>query len=349
MNLINTEKLLKQKLENKELDTYAVLVHYQGDEKAVFSENADEYTYFDIASMGKVLITSTLILQAVSRKKLDLEDTLDMFFEVEDDEKKKITVKEMLTHTSGILRKPITEQGVAGGIDGIAGEILSYPLGYAPGTNSIYSCNPFILLGYILEKLYGKPLEEIYHENLAGPLGLKRTAFEIALDEENAAVCYRWKDTPAKRYDSDRVLLMGTPGGSGGQQSCLYDIQKFIDAVLQKSELLYFGEYFEMAEKNYTSDFADGRGLGYTITNEQYRQTGKLFPLGSFGHTGHTGQSFFINREKDLYVILLTNATRFSFMKRNFEGYDYQETMTMREEIHNAIYEDLCAEKGEKI
>ena len=328
-------------LENKDLDTYAVLVHYGEDEQALFSGNADPYTYFDIASMGKVLITSTLILQAIGRGLLRLESTIGDFFDIADAQKQKITVRQMLTHTSGILRKPITEEAARKGSDEIARLMLSYPLGFAPGTDCVYSCNPYILLGYILEKIYGCSLEEVYKKNIAEPLGLHRSEFEIALNEENAAVCYRWKDTPKQRYDSDRVLIMGKPAGSGGQQSCLQDIQKFITAVLDKSEILYPERFYEMAETNHTPDFGESKGLGYFLVNETFSQTGKLFPKGSFGHTGHTGQSFFINREKQLYVIILTNATRFSFVKNDFKKYNYEDIKKMREEIHNAIYADL--------
>jgi len=134
---------------------------------------------------------------------------------------------------------------------------------------------------------------------------------------------------------------MGTPAGSGGQQTCVSDIQKFITAVLDKNELLYPKDLFEMAESNFTSEFGESRGLGYLFVDERYPQTGKLFPVGSFGHCGHTGQSFFINREKQMYVIILTNATRFSFIKNDFETYNYGDVTKMREEIHNAIYEDL--------
>ena len=83
------------------------------------------------------------------------------------------------------------------------------------------------------------------------------------------------------------------------------------------------------------------QGLGYHIVDENFNQTGKLFPVGSFGHTGHCGQSFYINRELNLYAIILTNATRFANMKNDFKGYDYNDIMKMREEIHNAIYRDL--------
>ena len=66
-----------------------------------------------------------------------------------------------------------------------------------------------------------------------------------------------------------------------------------------------------------------------------------FFSKGSFGHCGHSGQSIFFNREKDMCVVILTNATRFLNMRSGFKGYNYGKIMKMREEIHNAIYADL--------
>lgn len=352
MKLERTEKLMNEKIKNADLDSYAILVHYGDDEKILFSDNVDEYTYFDVASMGKVLITSTLILQAIGRGLINLESTLGDFFDVADPDKKKITVKQLLTHTSGIKRYPIKREAAEKGADAIIADMLSHPLVFQPDTNMKYSCNGYLLLGYILEKIYGKTLEEIYKENIVHPFGLRRTAFEIGMDEPNAAVCYHWKrGEHEKRFDDNNVLVLGKPGGSGGQQSCLYDMQRFITAVLEKSELLYPKELFELAEKDYTPDYGDGsgsvgerRGLGYVMVCERYPQTGALFPIGSFGHCGHTGQSFFINREKQMYVIILTNATRFTCVKNDFKREKYDDVVKMREEIHNAIYDDLKKE-----
>ena len=341
MNLFNTQKLLNQKYKNNDFDSYAVLVHYGEEEILLTSNNVNEYTYFDIASMGKVLVTSTLVLQAISRGLLNLSNTLDDYFKNVPVDKRNITVKQLLTHTSGIIRYPITTEAVEKGNDGIAEEILSHPLAYEPETDYIYSCNGFILLGFILEKKYIKSLEEIYFENIAKPLKLERTSFEIGLNEENAAVCYRWKEGESKRFDDENILVMGKTAGSGGQQSCIADIKKFITAVMEESELFYSKELFDAAEINYTPNFSEGRGLGYLVVDGKYPQTGKLFPVGSFGHCGHCGQSFFINREKNLYVIILTNATRHLNKKNDFKGYDYGKIMKMREEIHNAINEDL--------
>ena len=341
MVLLNTEKLLKQKFENKDFDSYAVFVHCGDEEKLLTSDNVNEYTYFDIASMGKVLITSPLTFQAISRGKLKLDSKIDGFFENVPEEKKNITVKQLLTHTSGIKRYIITKDAVENGHDAIAAEILSHPLVFAPDSNYKYSCNGMILLGFILEKIYGKPLEVIYKENVFRPLGLKRTAFEIGVDEENAAVCYHRKEAGINRFDDENIFVMGESAGNGGQQSCLYDIRRFIEAVLDKDELLFPKIFYELSERNYTPDFGEGRGLGYLVVDEKYPQTGRLFPVGSFGHCGHTGQSFFINREKDLYVIILTNATRFANMKNDFREYNYGTVMKMRQDIHNAIAEDL--------
>ena len=179
MNLKNTEKLLKEKFQNNDFDAYAVLVHYGDDEKVFYSPKTDEYTYFDVASMGKVLITSTLILQAISKDLLSLDNKLCDFFNDVPEEKKNITIKQLLIHTSGIVRQSLTKNAVEKGHDGIAEEILSFPLSFQPGTNCVYSCNGMILLGFIIEKIYGKTLEEVYKDNIFNPLNLKRTSFEI--------------------------------------------------------------------------------------------------------------------------------------------------------------------------
>lgn len=175
-----------------------------------------------------------------------------------------ITVRQLLTHTSGIIRYPITQEAVKRGREGIAQEILSHPLAYQPGADYIYSCNGFLLLGFILEKLYGLPLEELYTRELKKPLGLKRTAFEIGFDEPNSAVCYRYRRTDpcaTRRFDDENVLAMRQVGGSGGEQSCLRDIETFVTAVLEKNELLYPKALFAAAEKNYTPITARGAAL----------------------------------------------------------------------------------------
>lgn len=346
MKLKKTQDLLKKKLEAQDFDTYAICVCKDGDKASLFSANADSDTYFDIASMGKVLVTSTLVLHAVSEKILSLDDTLDMFFKNIAQDRKKITVKQLLTHTSGIVRYDIPKAAASKGSDAVADFIISSPLAFEPGTKNQYSCNGMILLGYILEKLYKMPLEKIFEEKLKRPLGYTRSKFNIALDEPNSAVCYRSEnvDGLAHPWDDENIRILQTSAGSGGQFFTLGDIIKFADAVMAESEALYSKELFDMAEQNYVDDDCDeGRGLGWFYVTDNYFQRADLFPIGSFGHTGYTGSSMFFNREKNMYVIMLTNATRFSSMKTDFKYPDYDgDTCRIRVELHNAIYEDLC-------
>lgn len=343
MDLKNTSKLLSQKMNNRDFDSYAVFVSKNGVETFLHSENVDEDTYFDIASMGKILVTSPLILQAIGENKLSLEDQLGNFFEHVPQEKN-VTIKQLLTHTSGIVRCPILPEAAAKGREAVAAQIIDFPLAFEPGTNYVYSCNGMILLGFILEKLYGVSLESLFETKLKGPLGYTRSKFNIAVGEPNAAVSYRSEnvDGLSSPWDDENVRVLQTSAGSGGQFFTLRDIKKYAEAILSKSELLYPKELYDIAEKDYTEKtFTEGRGLGWLIVDERYAQTGKLFPSGSFGHCGHTGTSLFFSRAENMYVILLTNATRFQSMKNHFTSYDYNVVCKMREEIHNAIHTDL--------
>ena len=325
MKLKKTQELLKKKLEAQDFDTYAICVCKDGDKASLFSANADSDTYFDIASMGKVLVTSTLILMSIDKNLLSLDDTLDSFFKDVPKGKQRITIKHLLTHTSGIVRYDIPQNDADFGSNAVAKFILNTPLAFQPGTTHIYSCNGMILLGYILEKIYSLPLEKIFEKLLKKPLGYTRSKFNIEIDEPNAAVCYRSESLDGLNHpwDDENIRVLKTSAGSGGQFFTLGDIKKFADAVISKSNILYSEKMFDLAEKNYTEGLDEGWGLGWLFVDEKYTQTGKLFPIGSFGHCGHTGTSLFFNREKDLYVIILTNATRFLNIKNNFKGYDY--------------------------
>lgn len=344
MQLKITEELMARKLKDRDFDSYAVYVEKEGNVGYLHSHNVDKDTYFDIASMGKVLVTSPLILQAVGEGKLRLSDTLSCFFDHVPREKN-VTVKQLLTHTSGIVRHPLSPEAAAEGNDAVARDILSHPLAFPPGTGCIYSCNGMILLGFVLEKIYGVPLEALFETKLKGPLGLTRSKFNIAVDEPNAAVCYRSEGVEGlpSPWDDENVRVLQTSAGSGGQFFTLGDIKKYADAVMTKSETLYAKGLYEIAERDYTKTIStEGRGLGWLIVNENYPQTGRLFPPGSFGHCGHTGTSLFFHRGESMYVIILTNATRFLSMKNHFASYNYNLVCNMRADIHNAIRTDLA-------
>ncbi len=342
MELLKTQSFMKELKANKLVDSYAVYVYNKGERSCILSENTDMDTYFDIASMGKILITATLILKKLGENQISLTDTLEKFFDDVPHDLKEITMEQLLTHTSGIVRCNIPRSIADEGRECVAEYIMNNPLAYTPGKGKIYSCNAYILLGYIAEKIYDMPLDKAFHEYIAKPLGLTRSRFNISVDEQNAAFSYRRTEVGEYRSDDENVYNMRGIAGSGAQFWTMSDMVKFCNAVMNKSSDLYASEIFDKAERSLTGDLGeDANGLGWLITDERYRQCGKLFPTGSFGHCGHTGTSFFFNRDEKVYVVILTNATRCLWLKNNCTGYDYGVICKMRENIHNKISEDL--------
>lgn len=345
MTFENTKNLAESLKNDKLLDLYGIFVCRGENKTFLHSENVNSDTYFDIASMGKILVTATLILKAVGEGKLSVNDTLDKFFKNVPDDKKKITIKQMLTHTSGIVRCPIPREVADRGNEKTAEHIIGNPLAYEPGEGKIYSCNAYILLGFIIEKIYNLPLDEVFYKYTKPALGLTKSCFNIAVDEENAARSYSRREVGEYRADDENVYNMRGIAGSGAQFWTMADMEKFCDAIMEKSEKLYPKEIYDLAEQSYTGKLGDdANGLGWLMVDERYKQTGNLFPDGSFGHCGHTGCSFFFNRKENMYVAILTNATRNLWLKNNCTGYDYGIICKMRENIHNAIAEDLKAD-----
>ena len=195
MILEKTEKLMRDGLATGRFSSYALLVSKGDTTACITSPNVDTDTYFDIASMGKVLVTAPMIFRAIEDGKLSLDDRLEKFFEIpendhERDEKRNITIRQMLTHTSGIIRIPLSPEIAAKGNDAVAAQIIAHPLAFRPGTSYVYSCNACILLGFIAEKLYSEPLDKLYERYIKAPLGLTRSRFNIPVGEPNSAICY---------------------------------------------------------------------------------------------------------------------------------------------------------------
>lgn len=346
--LVNTEKIINDYLKKESFTSYALIVGYKGDEWTLTSDDVNLDTYFDAASVGKVFPTSTLAVKAIGEGKLSLEDTLEKFFFEVPKDKKDITIKQLLTHTSGILRCEFPDDIAKDGRKSITEYILNQPLAFEPGKHFAYSCNAITLLGFIIEKVFGVTLDEAFRLYIVEPLGMTRSKYNIAIDEENSVVCYHQESHTDYPWDDHNVRAMnGIPAGAGGNFCTAGDLRKFVKAIISKDERLYKEEMFDIAEQNYTAGIESmpdyvvygNHGLGYEYVDSKCLQANVLFPEGSVGKEGYTGQSFYLSREKNLYVILLTNATRCIAKKFGYVNYD--EVCRMRTEIHKAIKRDL--------
>lgn len=343
-----TKQLMDNYIEEKLCDSYALYLYDKGNRSILTSENVNMDTYFDIASCGKVMTTSTLILKTIGKGMLDLNDTLSTFFPKAPADKRGITIKDLLTHTSGIIRYEFPDDIYTKSHDQIAEWILAHPLAFETGSDYTYSCNGYILLGFILEKIYGKKLAEVFETELKQPLGMTRAGFGLPEGESNRAISHRREADGDFPVDDENLYKMRECAGSGAQFYCMGDAVKLMDAILERSGSLYPRELFDLAEQDHTPNYSMGRGLGYWLVDDRFSPNDPLFPVGSFGHLGSTGTAFCIDRKNDRYIILFTN------FRRHIEDgihYDYTRYMEryaqLRREIYAAVAKDLNANLSE--
>jgi len=291
-------------------------------------------TMFDMASVTKIMATTSLALIAMDKNLLSIKDNVSKFFAVPDD-KKDLTVYNLLTHTIGIGHKPLNING--NNYHNIQDYILSIPLDAKVGSQVLYSCPGFILLGKILEKVFDSRLDELFNEYVAKPLKLENTCFLPY--KNNNFVNSNLSEEEKGVVNDYNCRFLGGIAGNAGIFSNVDDICKYLRMLQNHGEPIICKETFKNAVKNYTPEMSESRALGFLYVDEKYSQTGCLFPKSSIGHCGHTGQSIFVDTKSGLYAVILSDATISTVKKYGYERYDI--VQKMREDIHNALYKDL--------
>lgn len=305
--------------------------HFQSTEREL-----TEKTLFDMASVTKVVATTTLALIALDRGLIKLDTPVSQFWPVPED-KKTLTVFHLLTHTLGYGHQKLFEPDVEYSM--IQELILSYPCLSAPGTETRYSCPGFILLGRIVETVLGIPLDAAFEQYVARPLGMISSTFH-----PDPAQTVNSNRTPESRglVNDYNSRFLGGVCGNAGLFSNMADITRYVKMMLAEGSPLISRDTFRLATQNHTKGMSESRGLGYVYVDDRYVQTGKLFAEGSVGHCGHTGQSVFVNLQSGLYVIVLSDATIQTVHRYGIDPKHYQHVIKMRKEIHSAIHKDLA-------
>ncbi|AIY44662.1 serine hydrolase domain-containing protein [Mycolicibacterium fortuitum] len=352
------------------------------------AEPMTEDTIFDLASLSKSLTTATAILQLYEQGKVQLDEPVQTYLPdfnpANDSRRGKVTVRMLLTHTSGLagdlsldgpwgLDKPDKAEGIH--------RALGAWVVFEPGERFHYSDIGFIILGALLEKITGEP-EDIYiQNNVFAPLGMSDTRYlpvtkacgphqirgnALAFDPNapRVAACPpgTWntdlltrvaptaldEDTPGLNPDYGRPLRgtvhdptarrMGGVAGSAGVFSTVNDVGRFAQALLDRLagrpstfpltraslELMTTPQQpghhaGQLEAANNASDprlaphypaiaGQDLRGFGWDIDTEHSRPRGRVFPVGSFGHTGFTGVTLWMDPGSDTYVVVLANV-----------------------------------------
>lgn len=278
-------------------------------------EPMTEDTIFDAASLTKVIATTPAVMLLIERGQLDLDAPVQRYIEEfrragKDD----ITLRHLLTHTSGLKAGLSTKpSGSLSAIQIACQEKVTN----APGTFFRYSDINFILLGEIVHRVSGRPLENFARQEIFRPLKMIDTAFLPLLpDKETLA-----RIAPTQR-DSTNMLRgvvhdptarrMENVAGHAGLFTTAADLARFARMMLNQGELegvrLFRPETVKLMTSVQSSPVVRARrGLGWDIDSAYSGPRGELFPIGSYGHTGFTGGSIWIDPFSKTVVILLTS------------------------------------------
>jgi uncharacterized protein YbbC (DUF1343 family)/CubicO group peptidase (beta-lactamase class C family) len=274
-------------------------------------------TIFDVASLTKVIATTSSVMKLFEQGKFRLNDKVTDYIPEFMGGKSDITIRNLLTHFSGLqpdvpLKDPWT------GYDTGVKLACTFKPGGPPGTRYVYSDINFILLGELVHRLSGKMLNEYARENIFLPLGMKETMFQPPASLlPRIAPTERWpvKTGPPLRgvVHDPTARNMGGVAGHAGLFSTADDLARFAQMMLNGGELDGVRVFSALTVNKFTEpqtppDQSILRGLGWDIDSPHSGNRGELFPIGSFGHTGFTGTSIWIDPTTKTYVILLANS-----------------------------------------
>ena len=274
-------------------------------------------TIFDVASLTKVIATTTAVMQLVEQGKILLSDPVSVYWpEFKENGKELITVRELLTHYSG-LRPDLDLVPEWSGYDTALKMIVAEKPVLPAGARFVYSDINFETLGELVRRVSGQPLDVYCAEHIFKPLGLKDTMF-------NPPAALRQRIAPTQYQHGDRGKMlwgevhdptsynMGGVAGHAGLFSTADDLAIFAQMLLAGGayngvQVLSPLTVEKMTTPATPPDKMALRGLGWDIDSPFASNRGELFGVGSFGHTGFTGTSLWIDPVTGTYVIILTN------------------------------------------
>jgi uncharacterized protein YbbC (DUF1343 family)/CubicO group peptidase (beta-lactamase class C family) len=269
-------------------------------------------TIFDIASLTKPLGTTIAIMALVERGDIQLDAPVGRYLrEFRRGAFVEVTIERILAHTAGFPALP-AHDALAHGFPAAARALARRPLDYPPGTGFQYSDTGFIVLGEVVRRVSGEPLDRFLERFLFRPLGLRDTSFHppesakprVAPTEVNAAGVLRG------RVHDPRARQLGGVAGHAGMFATAADIARICRMLLNGGELdgkriLRPGTVQQMWGR---FPEADGhRGLGWDVNSTFAQPMAPFFPADSVGHTGFTGTAVWIDPLSRTYMILFTN------------------------------------------
>jgi serine-type D-Ala-D-Ala carboxypeptidase len=313
------------------------------------SPEATTDTIFDLASVTKVVATTSMAMILYERGLLDLDAPVAAIVpefasphssgsesSKNDARRRDVTLRMLLTHSSGLpayeklfLRAKTREELLAAA--------LPTPLAADPRTSSVYSDIGFIILGVALERIADEPLDHFCQQEVFGPLGMGHTLF-------NPPPAWRASIPPAAddrafrhriiqgEVQDENASVLGGVAGHAGLFATAQDLAIFGHALLRGGSSILRPETLALFTRREPEPAATSRALGWD-TPSSPSQSGKYFSASSFGHLGYTGTSLWIDPERQLSISLLTNRT--------WPDCSNQAIKEVRPAFHDAVVETL--------
>ena len=273
-------------------------------------------TIFDAASLTKVVATTPSVMKLFEEGKIRLDDPVTKYLPEFQDGKSAITVRLLMTHFSGMPPDLELKPRWTGYETGIEKALHTKPIAL-PGTRFIYSDINFNLMAEIVRRLSGKTVAEFAKEQIYRPLGMNESGFLPAaalrpriapteIDPDTGQPMRGVVDDPTARY-------MGGVAGDAGLFTTADDLAKYAEMMLGQGERDGVKIFSPLTVKKFTepgtpADQPILRGLGWDIDSPFSSNRGELFPIGSFGHTGYTGTSVWMDPTTNTFVIVMTNV-----------------------------------------
>ena len=273
-------------------------------------------TIFDAASLTKVIATTPSVMRLFEQGQIRINDPVTKYLPEFQGGHSDITIRNLMTHFSGLRPDLDLKPAWSGYETGIQRALTDKPAG-PPGVRFVYSDINFILLGEIVHRLTGKTLDEYTRQNFYQPLGMRETMFlpspwlrsRIAPTEINPATGQPLRG----EVHDDTARYMGGVAGHAGLFTTAADLAKFAQMMIDKGESNGVRLFTAATVEKFTSpqsppDQPILRGLGWDIDSTYSSNRGELFPIGSYGHTGFTGTSMWLDPFSHSYLIILTNV-----------------------------------------
>ena len=316
------------------------------------SDEVTDSTIYDVASLTKVVGTTTAAMILDEEGRLDLDAPVAAYLpEWNDETKRSVTVRQLLDHTAGLpAGGPAWREGSR---EAVVARIAAAPLAYVPGSRSLYSDYDIILLGEIIERVTAMRLDEFLETRVFAPLGLRETGFNprgwwledaaggSPFDLAGTApvidriapteVDYAWRRTHIHGDVHDPIAYaMRGVAGHAGLFSSARDLAVFAQLMLNRGSYGPVTLVRPGTVERYTRRQRPGssRALGWD-TPAPGASAGDFFSAASYGHTGFTGTSIWIDPEQELFVVLLSNRVNPTSANRKH--------VPLRRAVHDAV------------